>query len=149
MKKKTIVITDELLKKELTPEQYDHYMHVYNTEGIQAAIETLPNLGGETAWVTACNSRIKQLRIEHGLTQNDLANYLNVTQKEYWRYEQDGYSVNIFTLAQIAMFYNISIDWFSGLHPVRKPFFDDELLSEIYGTDPTPLDSLKASKKKK
>lgn len=150
MKRKGIVITEELLKEKLTPEQYEHYIHVRDTEGIDEAMKTLPDLeSSNNKWITPCNSNIKKLRVENGLTQNDLANYLNITQKEYWRYEQDGYSVNILMLAQIAIFYNVSLDWISGWHPTKKPFFHDELLKEIYGEELIPCEAVKSHKKKK
>lgn len=74
----------------------------------------------------ACNEKIKELRINHGLSQSDLAKILGITQQEYWRYEQDGYAVNISKIASLAVFYNVSIDWISGCHPIQKKFYNDK-----------------------
>ena len=80
--------------------------------------------------ITPLNSRIKELRKENGLTQVDMAKILEITQKQYWLYEQDGYLLNILNIGFIAMFYNVSIDWLSGLCKMRKPFGDGDENSE-------------------
>lgn len=80
--------------------------------------------------ITPLNSRIKELRKENGLTQVDMAKILEITQKQYWLYEQDGYLLNILNIGFIAMFYNVSIDWLSGLCKTRKPFGDGDENSE-------------------
>ena len=92
---------------------------------------------------TGVNKRIKELRLENGLTQKELAEILNVSQKEYWRYEQEGYSLNIAKLAWIAIFYNVSLDWLSGFYQIKKPFFDEEHKLYIRGY---VLEEMKAAK---
>ena len=117
-------LNNEILKEELTPEQWERFQCVLKERGIDDALLELPDIGDTVEFFNGVNSRIKQLRQENGLTQCDLANMLGVSQREYWRYEQEGYSVNIMTLAQIAVFYNVSLDWISGYFPQRKLFFE-------------------------
>ena len=140
------ILSESILKEELTPEQWESFERTKERFGLDEAITNLPNLGDTVECYTMVNQRIKELRKEHGLTQNDLANVLDVSQREYWRYEQEGYSVSILNLTQIAIFYNVSLDWFSGYHSTRKPFFEDGEETMVNGYT---LKSLKASKNKK
>ena len=82
---------------------------------------------------TMVNQRLKELRTENGLTQAEVAKILKISQREYWRYEQEGYNVNILKLGLLAMFYNISLDWISGFHEERKPFFANHQNTTING----------------
>ena len=120
----------------LTEEQLEKYVNrdleIFSSEHL--IIQTLD---------TGVNKRIKELRLENGLTQKELAEILGVSQKEYWRYEQDGYSLNIAKLAWIAIFYNVSLDWLSGFYQIKKPFFDEEHKLYIRGY---VLEELKAAK---
>ena len=125
-------LTEARLKKELTPEQFERFQIAMENDGIEAALSTLPSMGGNVV-MNVTNARIKELRLEHGLTQVDVANVLDVSQREYWRYEQSGYSVNIMFLAQLAVFYNVSLDWFSGYHQTKKPFFEGAERTSVNG----------------
>lgn len=138
------ILTESILKEELTPEQWESFERTRDLFGIEEAILQLPLIDVENGSAMV-NRRIKELRKENGLTQNDLANVLDVSQREYWRYEQEGYSVNMTILALIAIFYNVSLDWISGWHNKRKPFFEENEEPMVNGYT---LKSLKASKKK-
>ena len=140
------ILSESILKEELTPEQWKSFERTRDLLGIEEALANLPDVGDTVECYTMVNQRIKELRKEHGLTQNDLANVLDVSQREYWRYEQEGYSVSILNLTQIAIFYNVSLDWFSGFHSTRKPFFEEGEETMVNGYT---LKSLKASKNKK
>lgn len=126
------VLNEAKLKKELTPEQFEKFQKDVGDFGIEIALENLPTLGGEVI-MNVTNERIKEIRLEHGLTQVEVANVLNVSQREYWRYEQRGYSVNILFLAQLAIFYNVSLDWFSGYYPTKKPFYEADEQTSVNG----------------
>lgn len=134
------------LKEELTAEQYERFIGLIAKGKVQEAIEGLPEMNGNNIWVTVLNSRLKELRNEHGLTQSDLANMLNISQREYWRYEQPGYAVNIIKLAQIAVFYNISLDWISGWYPTKKPFYEGLSKTEMNGYVLADMKEAKAKK---
>lgn len=88
----------------------------------QASEEEYDELINEDYKFLDLNRRIKELRKENGLTQMDMAKVLGIQHKQYWLYEQVGYSMNVEKLAKIAMFYNVSIDWLSGYCDVKKPF---------------------------
>lgn len=141
------VLNEEILKEELTPEQYERFKKAEACQGLEQAVFTLPNMDDEGKVVSALNQRIKELRIENGLSQNDLANILDISQKEYWRCEQAGYSMNILRLAEIAIFYNVSIDWLSGYYPTRKPFFPEGGVTKVNGHSLEEIKASKAAKK--
>ncbi len=71
-----------------------------------------------------CNSRIKELRIENGLTQTDLARILGTSQREYWRLEQGGYKIPPSKFFQLAIFYNVSLDYIFGIIDEKKKITD-------------------------
>lgn len=119
-----------------TEKDVSEFFEIVELEGWDVACEYFPNLElspSKEEIFTLVNRKIKELREEYALTQTELAKILGITQKEYWRMEQEGVSVNILKLAQIAMFYNVSIDWFSGYHPERKPFFNDTKKTYVNG----------------
>lgn len=140
------ILTDTILKEELTAEQWEKYQQTKKEFGIDEAIAQLPHIERyKTFEYTMINKNIKLLRKENKLTQEELANILDVSQKEYWRYEQEGYSVNIMKLSLIALFYNISIDWITGFHRERKPFFNTEENTYVNGYN---LQKIKEAKEK-
>ena len=58
--------------------------------------------------------RLKELRIEKGLTQNALAEKLNVTQQTYSDYETGKTNPNVETLIMLADILECSIDYLVG-----------------------------------
>lgn len=58
--------------------------------------------------------RMRELREEKGLTQTELANYLEVTQKTYFRYENDERSIPLEKLILLADFYQTTLDYLVG-----------------------------------
>lgn len=59
--------------------------------------------------------RLKQLRDKHNLSQQDVANRLQVTRNTVSRYENDTLTPSIDNLIQFAMMYNISVDYLLGI----------------------------------
>lgn len=55
--------------------------------------------------------RIRNLREDKDLTQRELANYLNVSQKSYSRYERGERSIAPEILAKIATFHETTVDY--------------------------------------
>ena len=57
---------------------------------------------------------LKQLRLYHNLTQNELSNILNIKQSTYSHYETGKRQPDISTLIRIADFFHCSIDYLVG-----------------------------------
>lgn len=58
--------------------------------------------------------KLKELRISEHLTQQQLAEKLNISRVNYTRYETDAARPDFETLIAIADFYKISLDEFFG-----------------------------------
>ena len=56
-------------------------------------------------------TRIKNLREDNGLTQNQLSNFLNISQVAYSYYELNRRSIPLELLSKLADFYDTSIDY--------------------------------------
>ena len=56
-------------------------------------------------------SRIRDLREDRDLKQQDLADYLNCSQVCYPRYENGQRDIPLETISKIADFYNASVDY--------------------------------------
>ena len=63
------------------------------------------------------NYRFKELRINAGKTQTDIANFLEIKQASYQNYESGITEPSIEKLTKLADFYNVSIDYL-----VNRPF---------------------------
>ena len=58
--------------------------------------------------------RLKELREENGLTQQAVAEYLNVKQNTYSQYENGKREIPLDTLWKLADYYNTSVDYLIG-----------------------------------
>ena len=59
--------------------------------------------------------RLKELRTEHGMTQQYLASLLNIKQQSYIRYEYGTGEPSLGTLINIARIFNVTTDYLLGL----------------------------------
>ena len=59
--------------------------------------------------------RIRELRIDHDLTQRQLAAMLNMPQPQYFRYEQGYRDIPTDILIRLAEIFDVSIDYLLGL----------------------------------
>lgn len=59
--------------------------------------------------------RLYDLRIDHDLTQQDVANVLNTTKQNYGMYENGKRKLNIQDLITLSDFYKVSTDYILGL----------------------------------
>lgn len=66
--------------------------------------------------------RIRDLREDNDLTQNQIATLLNISQSTYSRYENGELEIPIQTLIKLANYYNTSIDYLVNLTDVRTPY---------------------------
>ncbi len=57
---------------------------------------------------------IRNLREDHDKTQTELANYLNIKQTTYSKYELGKINIPIESFIRLADFYNVSIDYLVG-----------------------------------
>lgn len=60
------------------------------------------------------NIMIKTMRLDRGLTQEQLAQKIGCSQREVWRYEKPGYKVSPKTLIKISDALNCSMDVLFG-----------------------------------
>ena len=66
------------------------------------------------------NDRLRLLRKEHNLTQDNVARTLGMQTRSYQRLEADGNKTYYDTLLKIADFYEVSVDWLMGRTDVRE-----------------------------
>ncbi len=64
--------------------------------------------------------RLKELREERGLSQQDVGDVVNLTHAAYGYYERGDRDPSTETLAKLADFYDCSVDYILGLTNVRK-----------------------------
>jgi transcriptional regulator with XRE-family HTH domain len=66
--------------------------------------------------------KIKDLREDRDLKQQEVAEYLNIKQNTYSRYEREERSVPIEVLVKLALYYGTSVDYLIGLTNEKKPY---------------------------
>lgn len=66
--------------------------------------------------------RIEDLRIDHDLTQQDIADFLHIQREVYRRYEKGTRTIPVEFLIQLADYYKTSVDYLLGLteNPDRR-----------------------------
>ncbi len=66
--------------------------------------------------------RIKDLREDSDLTQQELADYLHIKQNTYSQYENGHRQLPIEFLIMLAEYYKTSTDYILGLTDERRPY---------------------------
>ena len=66
--------------------------------------------------------RIKDLREDNDLTQEDVAKYLSIKQNTYSQYENEQRQLPIPCLIALAKFYKTSTDYILGLTDKKTPY---------------------------
>ena len=70
------------------------------------------------------NQRIRDIREDRDLTQTDVANALHTTYQYYSTYESGKREMPFTRAIELAVYYNISLDYLAGLidepRPLRK-----------------------------
>ena len=69
------------------------------------------------------NQRAKNHREDLDLTQDEVAQLLNVSRATVNRYENDRYDMKLTYAIELAKVYNVSLDYIAGLTNERKPLF--------------------------
>ena len=68
------------------------------------------------------NERIRELREDNMFTQQKIAELLNIGQRTYCDYESGKTRVPIDSLIKLASFYDVSMDYISGVSNVLGNF---------------------------
>lgn len=66
--------------------------------------------------------RIRDIREDKELTQKQISKILGCTQQTYSRYETEEITIDIYSLMELASFYNTSVDYLLGLTNEIKPY---------------------------
>ena len=66
--------------------------------------------------------RLKDLREDSDIKQQELADFLHIRQNTYSQYENENRQIPIDMLIQLAYFYNVSVDYILGITNERKPY---------------------------
>ena len=66
--------------------------------------------------------RIRNLRIDRGLTQQQIASYLNVKQNTYSQYEIGTLNYPLDVVIKLAEYYDTSVDYLVGLTDNPEPY---------------------------
>lgn len=68
------------------------------------------------------NERIRAIREDCSLTQQKVADLLNIGQRTYADYESGKTRIPVDSLLILAEFYNVSMDYITGASNVRNEF---------------------------
>ena len=66
--------------------------------------------------------RLRNLREDKNLSQEDIARLINCTQTTYSKYELNKLEISISALITLSQFYNTSVDYLLGLTDVFMPY---------------------------
>jgi len=66
--------------------------------------------------------RIRNLRIDRDLTQQEIAEVLHIKQNTYSQYETGTLNYPLEVVAALAQFYGTSVDYLLGLTDERRPY---------------------------
>ena len=78
--------------------------------------------------------RIRNLREDKDISQTIIANYLNVNQKTYSRYETGEAEPAINTVRTLASYFNVSLDWLAGNSEIKDPHINSNNLLNLYNS---------------
>lgn len=70
--------------------------------------------------------RVKDLREDRDLKQEDIAKILNIKQTQYSRYELGKNDMNIENYIKLAIFYNTSLDYLTGIIDEPRKIFPNK-----------------------
>lgn len=68
------------------------------------------------------NERIREIREERSLTQQKVADLLNVGQRTYADYESGKTRIPVDSLMILAKYYNVSMDYISGASNILREY---------------------------
>ena len=68
------------------------------------------------------NERIREIREDKDLTQQNIADILHVGQRTYSDYESGKTRIPVDSLIILAKYYNVSMDYISGVSNIKREF---------------------------
>ena len=68
------------------------------------------------------NERIREIREDHALTQQKVADLLHIGQRTYSDYESGKTRIPIDNIMILAKFYDISMDYITGASNIQQPY---------------------------
>ena len=66
--------------------------------------------------------RIREIREDHSLTQQQIADFLHVGQRTYSDYETGKTRIPVDSLLRLAKYYNLSVDYVSGASDTKNKY---------------------------
>lgn len=66
------------------------------------------------------HKNLKELRKEHKLTQQQVADKLQMSQQNYQRYEKGIYEPDLHTIVRMANFFKVSLDYLVGRYNMNE-----------------------------
>lgn len=66
--------------------------------------------------------RLKDLREDNDLSQNNISELLNIKQQTYSYYENGKRTIPYELMIKLALFYNTSVDYILGLTNTKEPY---------------------------
>ncbi|MCF6466389.1 helix-turn-helix domain-containing protein [Clostridium sp. Cult2] len=76
------------------------------------------------------SDRLKELRIESGILQRELADYLKVSRVTITQYESGNRSPDDEIKKKIAKYFNVSLDYLMGVSDVKNPYSEKSIEEE-------------------
>lgn len=70
----------------------------------------------------AYNERIREIREDNQLTQQKVADLLNIGQRTYADYESGKTRIPVDNLMKLAKFYDVSMDYITGASDIKKEY---------------------------
>jgi len=91
------------------------------------------------------SKRLILLREQHGITQQELADQLEITRQSLSLYEKAERTINIELLAKIADFFNVTTDYLMGRTEVSSMEADIQIACKVTGLKNDYIETLKAA----
>ena len=86
--------------------------------------------------------RLRAIRKEHGLTQQNIADVLGVDRTTYTVYEGGSITPSPATLVKLSQIYNVTVGYLIGVeenHPELRKIPDEKQEKKLLGSDPISL----------
>lgn len=86
--------------------------------------------------------RLRKIRKEHGLTQQNIADVLGVDRTTYTVYEGGSITPSPATLVKLSQIYNVTVGYLIGVeenHPELRKIREEKQGEKLLGSDPISL----------